>query len=168
MGMSMMNRKRLINKEIKSKIGTPSTTTYRNKTYNFHSKKSNFSAAFSEVRFLRKEGYNNEYFLKDAIFSQKLIVSGVKLYEINMLPVAVLNKKNKNKIYAELYYVEKSNLENLAKSISTLKSVTEITLIPYHKLGSSKYKELGLDCKYKSDSTYTKRSSSIWNKIPQK
>jgi len=60
---------------------------------------------------LRKAGYNHEYFLADAVFSQKLIVSGVKLYEINMLPVAVLTNKNKNKLYAELYYIDKDNLK---------------------------------------------------------
>lgn len=53
----------------------------------------------------------NKTYLKDAIYSSRLTLSGVKLYELEYLPVAVLTNKNKYKIVGDLYYLSEEDIE---------------------------------------------------------
>jgi hypothetical protein len=53
-----MGRKKLLTNKVIKSNSTPATTTYRNKTYKFHSKKYEFVTAVHEAEYLRDQGYN--------------------------------------------------------------------------------------------------------------
>jgi pyruvate formate lyase activating enzyme len=56
-------------------------------------------------------------------------------------------------------------LEKIAGLISSLENVKEVTLIPYHTLGKSKYETLGLSPRYETDRRITESELSKFRKI---
>ncbi|MBW6469640.1 MAG: gamma-glutamylcyclotransferase [Methanosarcinaceae archaeon] len=72
---------------------------------------------------LRKSGSLHKLYLTDAIYSTTIKLSGVKLYESQLLPVAVLTKKDKHKIKGELYYVLKTDMLSIDRLESSYRKV---------------------------------------------
>ncbi len=57
------------------------------------------------------------------------------------------------------------SLENLRAFIDTLDNVEKVEVLPYHTMGASKYKKMGIDYKLKSTSPPTQEQLALANKI---
>lgn len=59
-------------------------------------------------------------------------------------------------------------MEGIADFLSTLQNIKQITLMPYHTLGKSKYETLGLLCNYHTNKKISKEQLEIFENLMRK